>query len=100
MITYVVAFAFVAYLVLTLTGHWLCRHEDATSGIDTETDTDTYHFHPMGPVHQRREMLRRHLAIICAQCGQVEEVEAFTTETVGDWGDKVLCSRCKEAKRG
>ena len=93
MITYVVAFALVAYLVLTLGGRWLCRREDVTN------DT-AYHFHPMGPEHRRREMLWRRLMIICAKCQQPEEVAALTDETVGVWGEKMLCSRCKEAKHG
>lgn len=40
----------------------------------------------------------RRLAVICHRCGQAEQVEAFTDETVGTWGEKILCSACKSAQ--
>lgn len=51
-------------------------------------------FHPIGPEYEHRR--RQVFVILCNECGQPERVPAVTEETVGNWGEKILCSACKE----
>ena len=41
---------------------------------------------------------KRTLAIICSACGQPEQITEITDETVGVWGERILCSACKRTQ--
>lgn len=40
---------------------------------------------------------QRRFVVVCGQCGVSEEVEGFTEEVVGKWGEKIKCSKCRGA---
>jgi len=43
----------------------------------------------------RRMQDGRVLLVVCSRCGRPQRVDAFTDETVGKWGERMMCSPCK-----
>lgn len=56
-----------------------------------EEEEEDASYHPMGPIYQQRKKL----LVVCSKCQRAEQVDEYTKDNVGDWGDKILCSDCK-----
>jgi len=41
----------------------------------------------------------RFMGIVCHRCGAIEQITEITDETVGVWGEKFTCSKCREKQQ-